>query len=110
MGWMLIVSSDDNFQREAIVRAGNARAIVGATGEASAYGLVRAVDVETILVDALDDVGRRFLGVLRSIPRTAFPGVKVIPVGPQGSIPSFEAKASIDQAFQSAEPGSTVAA
>jgi len=110
MGWMLIVSSDDDFQREAILRAGKARALVGATGEISACSLVGAVDVQTILVDALDDVGRRFLGVLRSLPRTALPGVEVIAVGPQAAIPRFEARASIAQALEHVAPGPQIAA
>src|ERR1041384_6312759 len=61
MGWMLVVSEDETFQREAILRVRGRQPVVGATGDSSARGLVRAVDVQTILVDALDDVGRRFL-------------------------------------------------
>jgi hypothetical protein len=80
MGWTLIVSEDDTFQREAIARAGE-RSIVGATGDSSARSLVRAVNVEQILVDARDDVGRRFLATMRSLPHASLPGIDVVAVG-----------------------------
>lgn len=83
MGWTLIVSEDDTFQREAISRLGQDRPVVGATGDESARSLVRAVNVEKILVDALDDVGKRFLSTLRTLPKNALPGIDVVVVGGQ---------------------------
>jgi hypothetical protein len=97
MGWTLVVSEDDQFQREAIAKAGSFH-VVGATGDASARGLVRAIDVERILVDALDDVGRRFLSVLRALPSRALPGVDVIVVG-ENRIPGFVAQPDIETAL-----------
>lgn len=95
MGWTLVVSQDENFQREALARIGSDRPIVGATGEASACNLVRAVDVERILVDALDDVGRHFLGLLRTLPANRFPHVLVVdPVGRASRFPTAPTIAS----------------
>jgi len=89
MGWTLVVSQDEAFQREAIARLGTDRPIVGATGEASACNLVHAIDVEQILVDALDDVGRHFLGLLRGLPAARFPRVLVVdPVGRVSRFPT----------------------
>lgn len=81
MGWTLIVSENETFQREAIARLGSDEAVVGATGDSSARSLVRAIDVQRILIDAQDDVGRRFLQTLRMLPRTSFPDVEIVVVG-----------------------------
>lgn len=78
MRWTLVVSQDEAFQREAIARIGGDQPIVGATGEASAVNLVRAVEVERILVDALDEVGKHFLGLLSALPARRFPRVVVV--------------------------------
>ena len=99
MGWTLVVSEDESFQREAIARVGGTRPVVGATGDESARSLVRAVNVDTILVDALDDVGRRFLSVLRSLPHASIPGIDVIAVGPQHAAPQFETSPTLATAL-----------
>ena len=101
MGWMLVVSEDETFQREAILRVRGRQPVVGATGDSSARGLVRAVDVQTILVDALDDVGRRFLTVLRNVPQRALHDVEVVVVGPDSG-PGFHAERSIARAISAA--------
>lgn len=101
MGWMLVVSEDESFQREAIARVGAQRPVVGATGDTSARSLVRAVNVDTILVDALDDVGRRFLATLRSLPHQTLPGVDVVVVGPKHAAPTFATAPTLDEAIAS---------
>ena len=103
MGWTLVVSEDERFQREAINRVAGTRPVVGATGDESARSLVRAINVDTVLVDAMDDVGRRFLSVLRSLPHASIPGVQVIAVGPQGAAPSFETTPSLASALGARE-------
>ena len=101
MGWMLVVSEDETFQREAIARVGTERPVVGATGDTSARSLVKAVNVDTILVDALDDVGRRFLATLRSLPHQTLPGVDVVVVGPQHAAPTFTTASTLSEAIVS---------
>lgn len=98
VAWTLVVSEDEAFQREAIARLGSSRRIVGATGDAAARGLVRAVDVEQILVDALDDVGLRFLAQLRSLPSRRLPDV--VAVDPAGTTPRFRTVTSLAAAQQ----------
>ena len=97
MGWTLVVSEDEGFQREAISRATGA--IVGATGDSSARSLVRAIDVERILIDATGDVGRRFLRVLRCLPSNALPAIDVLVISPDSTIPGFSSHPSLDAAM-----------
>lgn len=99
MGWTLVVSEDDRFQREAIACAGEDTHLVGATGDASARSLVRAIDVSTILVDALDDVGRRFLSVLGLLPSGSLPDIDVVVVGPDRRIGRFRTSPSLSGVF-----------
>lgn len=99
MGWMLVVSEDEGFQREAIARARPGQPIVGATGDESARALVGAIEVEQILIDALDDVGRRFLSALRSLPGSALRAIEVIVIGPDTTIPGFDAEPDIGAAL-----------
>lgn len=106
MGWTLIVSQDEDFQREAMARIGTGRLAVGATGEAAACGLVRAIEVEQILVDALDDVGRQFLGLLRQLPARRFPDV--VAVDPTGRSPKFRNSPSLANALAPQELGVAV--
>lgn len=98
MGWMLVVSEDDDFQRRAIARAGHIRC-VGATGAGAACGLMGSIDVESVLIDALDDVGRRFLSALRHLPKRSLRGVDVLVVGQDQAVP-FEPAPDIDTALE----------
>ena len=102
MGWTLVVSESETFQREAISRLRDERPVVGATGSESARSLVRAVDVEEILVDSRDQVGRDFLATLRNLPRKSLPGVRVVVVGP--SDPTFATTPSLDEALPASAP------
>lgn len=103
MGWTLIVSEDERFQREAIARAGKNEHLVGATGDATARSLVRGIDVSKILVDARDDVGQRFLSVLRTLPDGSLPDIDVVVVGrPNRKIGRFKIAANVAGAFASA--------
>lgn len=104
MGWTLVVSENETFQREAITRLRDQRPVVGATGTESARSLVRAVDVEQILVDSLDQVGRDFLATLRSLPRKSLPGVQVVVVGPAD--PTFPTTPDLEHAVAPATPAS----
>jgi hypothetical protein len=81
MRWTLIVSGSEAFQREAISGLRTARLVVGATGESSAFGMVRGIDVERVLVDGDDEIGRRFLGALQSLPASACGDLEVVIVG-----------------------------
>lgn len=78
MSWVLVVSRDEEFQREAVMYLRQRVPVVGATGEASARRLVRAIEVGKILVNASDEVGRRFLSSLRAVPPAAVPDVVVV--------------------------------
>ena len=103
MGWTLVVSQDEGFQREAMSRMGTTgRQAVGALGQASACGLVGAIDIEQILVDAGDDMGRQFLGLLRGLPARRFPNVTV--VDPTGRSPRFENAPSLARALEIEHP------
>ena len=100
MGWMLVVSDDDTFQREALRRLKEREPVVGATGEQSACGLMGSIDVSSVLVDAADDVGRRFLSILRNLPATSYADIEILVVGPDREIPRFEASRNIDEALE----------
>ena len=97
MGWMLVVSEDEKFQREAISSAN--QPVVGATGDSSARSLVREVDVDRIVIDALDDVGRRFMVALRSLPLAARAHLDVIVIGPSNIAPGFQSEPDIAAAL-----------
>jgi hypothetical protein len=97
MSWIMVVSEDERFHRDVMRRLRNRSTVVGATGEAAARGLVRTINVETLIVDAMDECGRRFLSALASAPR----GVvgNIIAVGAKSSTSRFAAVpnvASID--------------
>lgn len=102
MGWTLVISEDETFQREAISRLSAERPVVGATGDNAARSLVRAVNVDKILVDALDEVGARFLSTLRTLPRKALPGIDVVAVGPAERASGFHAAPTVDAAVAGA--------
>ena len=108
MGWTLVISEDETFQREAISRLGAERPVVGATGDTAARSLVRAVDVEKLRVNSLDEVGARFLSTLRTLPRKALPGIDIVAVGPADKAAGFHAEPSVDAAV--ADPSGTQAA
>lgn len=98
MGWVLVVSGDEGFQREAVGQLRESRMVVGAVGDSAARRLVREIDVQAILVDSLNDVGRRFLQTLASLPETAV-RADVITVGTPETNRRFQSVASLDAAI-----------
>lgn len=101
MAWLLVVSDDEQFQREAQKRI-RGYAVVGATAEPTASGLVGSFGVDRILVDAAAETGKRFLSVLRRLPGTKIQRLDVRVVDPSGSTPRFENWPSIDDALEGA--------
>lgn len=97
MGWVLVVSEDEGFQKHAMRRLRDSGPVVGATGEASARALVGAVDVSSIIVDSADEIGRRFLNLLAGAPVRSVP--PVIAVGPGNSIRRFGNAPDLDAAL-----------
>jgi hypothetical protein len=99
MGWILVVSEDERFQHNVVRRLRDFRSVVGATGEASARRIVGTLNVSSIIVDAADEIGRRFLSALASAPAHSVP--PVITVGSNGDIPRFPDTPDLDAALSS---------
>lgn len=94
MGWTLIVSENDLFQREAM-NAMPGEPVVGATGEETACGLVGSLDVARIVVDGSDELGRSFLAALRAAPVRVLERIEIVIVGAGDVTGRFRTEASL---------------
>lgn len=106
MPWLLVVSDDERFQRAAQKRV-RGYAVVGATAEPTACGLVGSFGVDRVLVDAAAETGRRFLAILRNLPGAQLRGVDVTVVDPACSTPRFVSWPSIEDALDDHERSSS---
>lgn len=75
MSWILVVSSNEDFQREAIARLRDRKPVVGATGEGGARRLFAEVPIAAVIIDAKNDTGLHFLAILGAVPSRSLPSV-----------------------------------
>ncbi|HEX9774840.1 MAG TPA: hypothetical protein VGB83_04590 [Actinomycetota bacterium] len=103
MQWTLIVSEDDGFQRRALACMPDRSYVVGATGDGSARQIVGALNVATVLVDARDDAGRKFLGSLAGLPSSRLP--RILAVGLARASTRFERHGTVTSAVRAGLAG-----
>jgi DNA-binding NarL/FixJ family response regulator len=78
MSWTIVVSADESFVRGAVDALRDNTNVVGATGAAAARTLVASLEVDAVIADAGDAVGRSILAALRIAKRAG--GTRVIAV------------------------------
>lgn len=65
MGWTIVVSKDESFVRSAVDGLRDSTDVVGATGVAAARALLASLEVDAVIVNAGDEVGRAVLAALK---------------------------------------------